>query len=254
MPVSTCEISHRLRRNSPAPMSSAEETATWATTSVAPGPPCSGRGAGARPLLQLTGEVAGPAQRRKCPHHQPGGHRDHQVEGQHRAVEVHLHRAGAELGGERHQQREARPRPGRAPARPPAMARVTLSDEQVPQHPAPRGAERGADRQLLLPAGDAGQGEVGDVGADDEEEERRGGEEEQQRRPGLGGELLADGERLQAEPLPLRIVRRADPAATGRRCAAARRSPCAGRRPASAGPRTVSPRAVRDLPSVAARR
>ena len=63
--------------------------------------------------------------------------------------------------------REPRPRP----TAPPSSRASRLSGQQLPRDPPPAGAERGVDRQLLLPAFRAHEEQIGDVRAGDEQNE-----------------------------------------------------------------------------------
>ena len=102
-------------------------------------------------------------------------------------------RTPARSGRSRPRRAASRPR-GRAPARrlTPSAASARPNDaaeageqealdQQLTDEPAPAGAERGADRELLDPAGRADEHQVGDVHARDQQHERDGDQQQMQR-------------------------------------------------------------------------
>ncbi len=64
--------------------------------------------------------------------------------------------------------------------------------QQLPHQPAAAGADRGAQRNLPLPAGCAHEQQVGDVRARDQEDEADGAEQHVQRRADVGDERFAE--------------------------------------------------------------
>ena len=75
------------------------------------------------------------------------------------------------------------------PAAPPSSAEQHAFGQQLPHQPLPAGAERGADRDFLLPPGGARQQQVRDVRAGDQQHQRHRAEQHEHRAAHVADDL-----------------------------------------------------------------
>ena len=114
--------------------------------------------------------------------------------------------------------------------------------QQLADDAAAAGADRGADRDLALPAGGADQQQVGDVGAGDQQHEADRAEQHQQRRPHVPHELSLQRLRRRSRCSRrsafgiLRVCTRRPRAPAAPAPARASRPASSGRRPGNSGP------------------
>ena len=145
-------------------------------------------GAAARRQRSSSGDRA-PASRARQPHrrHEPRGRRDRNRQQRREAAARRSRRAACRSTSLRAAPSSSRPRIAPAASATPASDATEASnqrlDQQLPDHAAAAGAERGPDRQLLLARRAARQQQVGDVYARDQQHgEHRGGEQPDRRR------------------------------------------------------------------------
>ena len=169
-PGSTCRSALNVRIINPAPTSRTSASATCRTTSVLRARCRSRLSVRLRPAARSVSATRGPGvlERRNQAERHAGGDRDERGEGERPAVERDLIHAREIRRRERDEHAEPAPRQGEARDAAEDAERRAL-DQQFAHELGPAGAERRADRQLVLPAVGPHQQQVGDVRARDEQ-------------------------------------------------------------------------------------